>query len=64
MRQKKQEASVVYAYKRESASIVEDAVLIGMPMFLLEAKEWITFCKLAGWRPVRESTVTTNQIGY
>ncbi|KAI2501323.1 DUF726-containing protein [Fragilaria crotonensis] len=47
MRQKKQEASVVY--KREPASIVEDVVLIGMPM-LMVAKEWISVRELVGGR--------------
>jgi hypothetical protein len=49
MRQKKQEASVVY--KREPASIVEDVVLIGMPM-LLVAKEWISVRELVGGRVI------------
>ena len=36
-------------YKREPASIVEDVVLIGMPM-LMVAKEWISVHELVGGR--------------
>jgi len=51
MRKDPKKGEQQFQYKREPASIVEDVVLIGMPM-LIDRKEWIACRELVGGRVI------------